>query len=293
MSRKIEHDSVSEGALEAIETKRMRQKAEELDREKKEQLIAETFRMMGRIESARMFEKLGSVSSLIWLKQVKETRIYMDILGMRSWESFCNYLGISRQKVDKDLLNLRTFGEEFLLTVSSFKVGYRDLDRLRRSVTDGEINIDSEGIELDGEKIPFDEDHKEDLQAAIERVLERKDEEVQKQQKELKKRERLAGEEVKGLKTERDALVKENQRLKVFDPSAQGDKDLDWCKEQMAEIHMSCRSFTTKCRLFMKDNRLEGDIHRQAQVEVLMIEADKALRELKKSWYGKFMPREE
>ena len=293
MREKKRIDVVSEGALEAIEMKRKQQKLEELDREKREKLIAETYRMMGRIESARMFEKLGTVSSLVWLKQVKESQIYKDILGMGSWESFCNHLGISRAKADIDIQNLNTFGEDFLLTVSSFKVGYRDLRKLRKSIADGEIIIDSESIEIDGEKIPFDPDHKEDLQAAIERIVDEKEEKIQELKKLEKNKDKIIEEETKALKTERDALIKENQRLKVFDPEAQGDKDITWCEEQMKEIYKACANFTVACQKFIIDDRLKEDMHNQAKVEGIMAEAEMMLADLRRRWTDYFIPDDE
>lgn len=293
MAKKRKVDALSEGALEAIHAKRDQQIAKDLEQEKREKLIAETYRMMGRIESARMFEKLGTVSSLVWLKQVKESGIYKDILGMGSWESFCNRLGISRAKADIDIQNLNAFGEEFLLTVSSFKVGYRDLRKLRKAVSAGEITIGSEWLEINGEKIPFDVDHKEDIAAVIERVIEQKEEKVQELKKLEKNKDKIIKEETKGLKVERDALIKENQRLKVFDPEAQGDKDITWCEEQMTEIYKACATFTVVCQKFVIDGRLKGDMHNQAKVEGLMTEAEMMFADLRRRWTDYFIPDDE
>jgi len=293
MAREKARDPVSEGALEAVKARRIQQQIEEAEQEKKGKLIAETYRMMGRIESARMFEKLGTVSSLVWLKQVKESRIYKDILGMGSWESFCNRLGISRAKADIDIQNLNSFGEEFLLTVSSFKVGYRDLRKLRMAVSEGEITIGSECLEVDGEKIPLDVDHKDALEAVIERVIIQKEEKVQELKKLENNKDKIIKEETKGLKVERDALIKENQRLKIFDPEAQGDKDITWCEDQMKEIYKACATFTVVCQKFVIDDRLKGDMHNQAKVEGLMTESEMMLADLRRRWTDYFIPDDE
>jgi hypothetical protein len=123
--------------------------------------------MVGQIRAADAFGKFANVSSLVWLQQVKETKIYKDLPDLGTWENFCNYVGLSRQKVDLDLQNLATFGEEFLLTVSSLSVGYRDLRKLRQLSIEGAVVVGSDAVEIGGERIPLNADHKEDLQAAI------------------------------------------------------------------------------------------------------------------------------
>jgi len=52
------------------------------------------------------------------------------------------------------------------------QVGYRDLRKLRQLTHDGTIQITDDAIEISGERIPLDAEHKEDLQAAIEKVVE-------------------------------------------------------------------------------------------------------------------------
>ena len=48
-----------------------------------------------------------------------------------TWEEFCNLLGLSVSKVDEDINNLRTFGEEALENLSRIGVGYRELRQFR------------------------------------------------------------------------------------------------------------------------------------------------------------------
>jgi len=156
----------------AVDTARMQQ-------EERERLIAQTHAALGQIRTAKMFADFGTVSSLMWLQQVKETKIYRDLPGVGTWEDFCNSAGLSRRKVDEDILNLKAFGEEFLETVASLKVGYRELKKLRQFSSEGTFLITGSTIEIAGETIVLDADHKEDLQAAIERVLDEKAEKLE------------------------------------------------------------------------------------------------------------------
>lgn len=67
-------------------------------------------------------------------KKIKESGVYKELPNIKTWENYCKSVGFSRQKVDLDLQNLATFGEEFLLTVSSFGLGYRELWSLSKQV---------------------------------------------------------------------------------------------------------------------------------------------------------------
>ena len=162
-------------ALAVIESEKQVQDTARLQQEEREMLIAQCFKAIGQVQTSNMFAKFATVSSLVWMKQVKENKTYRDIPGIGTWETFCDSVGMSRQKVDEDLMNLKAFGEEFMTTCQQLSVGYRDLRRLRHLSAEGVFLITDKTIEIAGEVIPLDADHKEDLQAAIERILDEKD----------------------------------------------------------------------------------------------------------------------
>ena len=141
MARKQKYEARSEAALEKFEIKKKQLEAERLEQERKEKLIAQTHELIGRIQVADLVEKFGNVSRLVWLKQVKDSKIYKEIPWIGSWETFCNYLGKSRRTIDEQLQNLNAFGEEFLATVTGFSLGYRHLRKLRKAVTDGQVGF--------------------------------------------------------------------------------------------------------------------------------------------------------
>lgn len=135
-------------------------------------LIAEAHEFVGRIQALEFVGKVTTVGTLVQLAKIKESKVYKDLPNIGTWEEFCNYLGKSRQKVDEDLITLADLGEQFLTTCQQFSLGYRDLRKLRQLTHGGTIQITDDAIEISGERIPLDAEHKEDLQAAIEKVIE-------------------------------------------------------------------------------------------------------------------------
>lgn len=173
--KKLERQGIdpdSEAALEVVEAVEGRKQSvqeEQLDRESR---IAECYEVIGRVQANTVASKFANVSNLVWLRKVKDSKIYRDLPHVGTWDKFCDYLGLSRAKVDVDLLNLSVFGEEFLLTCQQLSVGYREMRKLRQLTCDGTVTIDEAEICIGGEVIPFTPEHRDDLQAALERVIE-------------------------------------------------------------------------------------------------------------------------
>ncbi|BBE51802.1 hypothetical protein OYT1_ch2286 [Ferriphaselus amnicola] len=101
--------------------------------------------LLGQIQMANSFARFADVVSLQKLKHIKETKAYKAVSGMGAvsadgekiadvgtWEGFCSALGMSKSKVDEDLLNLSAFGEDALKKMASMGIGYRDLRQYRR-----------------------------------------------------------------------------------------------------------------------------------------------------------------
>ena len=189
MKKKI--DPESQAALEMVKMEREREEVERIEREKREKMRSQIYRMLGRIETARLFEKLATVSGLVWLKQVKESKIYREIPEIGSWEKFCISVGYSRRHIDERLQFLDSFGEEFLETVASFSLGYRDLRRLKRLAKDGAVEVQEKVVKVGEEEIPLTPEHAEDLRVALDRLLDHKNREIEERNAAIKAKERL------------------------------------------------------------------------------------------------------
>lgn len=93
---------------------------------------------------AQMADAFGKFSQTVWsskLAYVKENKLYRALAGKKSpnglelsgtWAEFCELLGVSDEKANQDISNLRTFGEEALESMSRMGIGYRELRQYRK-----------------------------------------------------------------------------------------------------------------------------------------------------------------
>lgn len=103
--------------------------------------IAEAHEAMGMVKAFTFVGKLATVATLKKLAEVKEAKNFKGLqyvtqegklATVASWEDFCTACGISRRKVDEDLQNLNSFGEEFMETSQRLGLGYREMRKLRQ-----------------------------------------------------------------------------------------------------------------------------------------------------------------
>lgn len=98
--------------------------------------------LLGQTQMAGAFEEFSRTVRTSKLAYVKENKLYRALAGRKSphgaenlsgtWEEFCGLLGRSVDQVDRDIANLRAFGEEALESMSKMGIGYRDLRQWRR-----------------------------------------------------------------------------------------------------------------------------------------------------------------
>lgn len=112
--------------------------------------IAEAHEAMGMLKAFNFVEKLLTVGSLKILLEIKNSKkykglTYIDqdgkVLTVRTWEEYCKACGFSVQKVDLDLQNLNTFGEEFMETSQRLGLSYREMRKLRQLPDDARAEI--------------------------------------------------------------------------------------------------------------------------------------------------------
>lgn len=93
---------------------------------------------------AQMADAFGKFSQTVWASKlafVKENKLYKAIAGHKTpnglelkgtWEDFCSLLGISDEKANQDISNLKEFGEEALESMNRMGIGYREMRQYRR-----------------------------------------------------------------------------------------------------------------------------------------------------------------
>ena len=200
------------------------QEQKEIQAKEKEDLIAEASRLTGRVEAFNVTSKFLTVSTLITLNNIKENKIYKELKGCETWDKYCNSLGFSSKKIDEDLRNLNTFGEEFLLTGQQLGFGYRELRSLSKQVKAGELQIKDEAIVIDGETISLEE--KDILKDALTDLVAKNKEEISKLKAENKAKEKMVqtyaeAKEKKEQDLEQAKIEKEALNNKITDLKSQ------------------------------------------------------------------------
>lgn len=190
------------------------QEQQAIQTKEKEELIAEAYKLTGRVEALKLMSDFGNVSSLLLLKNIKENKIYKNMQGIETWENYCKSIGYSYKTIDDKLEFLNTLGSEFLETVSTFGVGYRDLKKITSKVKTGALQIKDESVVINGEVIPLDE--KDILKDAITDLVAKNKEEISKLKAENKAKDKMVQtyaeakeakeQELKAVKIEKEAL---------------------------------------------------------------------------------------
>lgn len=106
--------------------------------------------MLGQAQAFHAAGDLLRTFGVAKLAFVKENKLYQQLAGMRApngselrgtWVEFCGLLGVSDDKANEDIANLRTFGEEALESMNRVGIGYRDLRQYRRLPQDERLAL--------------------------------------------------------------------------------------------------------------------------------------------------------
>jgi hypothetical protein len=238
------------------------------------------------IEHDLSHKRLFKYAVLYKIKQSKEYK-----KGGMTWEEFCESVGENKKTVGRILSDIESLYVDSWDKMSLFLgMPFNKTRYLGKSIRDKMSKIEDGTLIIDDIKIPLIPENKDEIEAAIDTLKDshrREREELQGKVKKLKKRvEKVETEETKGLKVERDALIKENLRLKVFDPE---DKEPDtWCLEQMEEVEKTANAFMWACQKFIADERIKENIPLQGQVEGKMREVYKNWQDLNVRWNEAF-----
>lgn len=107
--------------------------------------------LLGQAQMAGAFEEFSRTVRTSKLAFVKENKLYKALAGRKTphgaeimsgnWEEFCGLLGRSVDQVDRDIANLRAFGEEALDSMSRMGIGYREMRQYRRLPEDSQAAL--------------------------------------------------------------------------------------------------------------------------------------------------------
>lgn len=190
----------------------------------------------GMIKGFNFTEAQARFFKLILLKQVKESKEYREKYGM-TWEEFCSYIWpeISRRWIDEQLADLKPFKAEFLQRL--VQIAGCELHKIKylgESISDQSTEIKDNAIVYQGEVIPLTPEHKDDIQAFLEKLeesykkqieekdaiikvkdklIKAKEDLIHKQEKEISRYERNAHD--KGLTLEEDAFLQKMENIRI------------------------------------------------------------------------------
>lgn len=269
------------GELQAERERQLQVTVEQAEREKR---IAESHEIAGRIQALTFMEKVLTVSTLMQLKGIKESKVYTDLPNIGTWDKYCEYLGFSRQKVDMDLKNLAEFGEQFLLTVGGFGLGYREMRQLRQLKYDGEsfsMSEDGKTIVIEGETISLTDDSAPEIEAALEKLLVRNKTLRERNTKLEKEFGAAVKEETAGYLSKEKTLVARVHELEKYEPKDMNEAAFE---EQYKEIHELTASLATKISQLMGMDTLSENPVLMTRVEGFVESASGLIDRLREEW---------
>ena len=210
MKRKTEADRLVENYSEAAESqelmKRNLEKSAEQTPKDKEEAIANIYEMAGKVKATNFFKSQAEFFNLVMLKRVKDSKEYRERFGI-TWEQFCEHCGVNRRTVDRALDELEPFRQEFLDTLSNFSgVTSNKFKYLGMEVSGHLSEVSDNAITYNGETIPLDAEHKDDIQALLETLEETHKKQSEEAEATIKTKNRL-------IKAKEDVIKKMEREL--------------------------------------------------------------------------------
>lgn len=170
--------------------KRDVEKIAETTQRQKEESIASVSEAMGKIMATNFFRAQADFFTMVMLKKVKDSREYLRF-GM-TWQQFCDRSGIKRRTIDRDLQNLEPFRQDFLGQLANISgVTYNKVKYLGIEAKESLAILANNAITYNGETIPVDAEHKEDILALLETIEENHKKKLEEKEAAIRTKDRL------------------------------------------------------------------------------------------------------
>ena len=154
---------------------------------------------------------------MIWyaiLYNLKQNRAYLDA-GM-NWEEFCESVGEPRRTLEGILADLRPLFEEFTAEAAGLTgVPFNKIRLLGRSLPAGSAALQDGALIIDGETIPLDAEHRDDLEAAIDALADRQKKALEEKDGIIKAKDRHLAEKEKVIVKQEKDLAKLTRSLEA------------------------------------------------------------------------------
>lgn len=172
------------------------------------------FEMAGRVKAAAFSESQTRLMKILYLKRVKDDKEYRQAYGM-TWEQFCEAVGEDRRRVDEQLVDLKPFKADFLAKfVSAFGVEISKIKYLGEAFSAESASFKGDSIVYAGEVIPLTPEHRDDIQALLEKLEESYQAQIEEQKAILRTKDKL-------IKAKEDVIHKQEKSLNKFEKDAE------------------------------------------------------------------------
>jgi transcriptional regulator with XRE-family HTH domain len=192
------------------------------------------FETVGKIKSMMFSEEQAKLFKILFLKRARESKDYRVAFGM-TWEQFCKHVGVSDRTADDWLKDLEPLTAAFSAKFADFSgCDFNKIKYLAKAVSANIAEIRGESLVYQGEEIPLTPEHKDEIQALLEKleesykaqleekgaVIRTKEKLIQsqgdlihRQEKTISKFEREAAKQ--GVTLQEDAFAKKVENLKI------------------------------------------------------------------------------
>lgn len=126
---------------------------------------------MGILKKIRHDRAYNDLIEAVVLYRVKEHKAYRE--GGLTWAQFCDSLGYAVRTADDIINDLRPLFNSFSANVADFLgIGFNKIRYLGKAISADSAEIDDGALVIEGEKIPLTPEHKDEIEAAIDKLQE-------------------------------------------------------------------------------------------------------------------------
>jgi len=126
---------------------------------------------MGILKKIRHDRAYNDLIEAVVLHRVKENKAYRE--GGLTWAEFCDSLGYAVRTADDIINDLRPLFNSFSANVADFLgIGFNKIRYLGKAISADSAEIDDGALVIEGEKIPLTPEHKDEIEAAIDKLQE-------------------------------------------------------------------------------------------------------------------------
>lgn len=128
----------------------------------------EAMGILRKIQHDRAYNDL--IEALV-LFRIKDSKAYKD--GGLNWEDFCSAAGYDRRRADEIISDVRPVFQTFSADFAGFLgIGFNKIRYLGKSVSAESASFEDGALVIEGEKIPLTPEHRDEIEAAIDKLQE-------------------------------------------------------------------------------------------------------------------------